>query len=162
MLTRNNTTIFAAHGAPRAPTACPTPYVDTMYSKTPSEHRKIEHLTKMGPSEHVTSAVQNDCPTQNGTQKRHAHSKSGPCIAAPAHADGACRRPCSKSSKTKRMMSKLVALKRCANEGAKGQSSQGPCARLPSTTELKPAAHHIYTSARSQRAIAGAMAVATS
>merc|ERR1712216_397901 len=76
--------------------------MNILQSKARSRDRKLEHCTKTGPSEHVTSTVQRDCPTQNGTQKRHTHSKNGPSTAPPAHADGVCRRPRSKSEKRKR------------------------------------------------------------
>ena len=150
MLTHNNTTILTAHGAPRTPTAYPISYVNIIQSKARSQHRKIEHRTKTGPSEHITSAVQNNSRTQIGTQKRHADRKNGPRIAPWAQADGGCRKPRSKSAKAKRMRLKMVALKARCKRGRKRSEREGPCARLPSTTELKPAAFHIYTSARSK------------
>ena len=150
MLTHNNTTILTAHGAPRTPTAYPISYVNIIQSKARSQHRKIEHRTKTGPSEHITSAVQNNSRTQSGTQKRHADRKTALGSHRGLRLMGAVENPAQKAQKRSEWSLKMVALKARCKRGRKRSEREGPCARLPSTTELKPAAFHIYTSARSK------------
>ena len=105
--------------------ACTTRLVDKLHKKSRSHMQKHVHTVQNRTIDAHRTTQPSSRRSQNGTPKRHAHSTNGPGIAAPAHADGGCPKPRSKSSKTKRTMLDQVALNARCKRGRKRSVERG-------------------------------------